>query len=781
MGLDIGSGAGNHLPTPALVISGVSTLIAVVVSVWSIFLHLKNYRKPVLQRMVIRIIVMVPIYAISSLISIFSVQAAFFIDVARDIYEAFVIYCFFVLLLDYLGGERALLIMLHGRPPKDPVFPANLFQRELDVSDPFTFLFLKRGILQYVQVKPILAIVTVILKLANAYNEGSFRSDSGYLYISVIYNTSICLALYCLAVFWMCVAEDLRPFRPMPKFLCVKGILFFSFWQSILISTLVSVGAITRLGPYTEREHISVALTDILICVEMPLFAFAHMFAFSYKDFLSKETHYVARMPFYYAIRDAIGLVDVIEDTKATLRGEGIDYRAFEPSEGYMHQGVGRDRRIKAGLRYSKGGKQKYWLPRPEEPQIAPGRIERGVNNIIKTVAGRDQAEEVYAPLLGDEADDVVHLARDMMDDSDGEEDIYTSAANHTSGGLNEAGWELEFGDPDAVDEELYNHSKGHLFGDYNYPCIDVSSEQARLEMWDEEERVLRDERGALFSPIRGAKGLAAIEERGSSAWNGYGAVGTSSRPVSAPSAKAGPKERHVVVDHDDARLPAQKKDDLGLKWTRSRPSTPSRTASPSKSPSAVGSSSGNAPHLHSSRSSKTNLHSKTHRSSPLASPTTQSGSPKALPPDAVDLIVEDPDAVAEQEHHPGDRTRQPPMTGLKKVYRRGFDEDEAEGSKHKGGSDSDDDSPKQIEIEDNRPDDGGVGRVEVGEKMVRDMGGEAELSPKEESEVEGVKYGRISPSREREEEEDGAVIARVSTPPVHARVYVDDNDNPWA
>jgi len=37
--------------------------------------------------MVIRIMVMVPMYAIASLISLFSVEAAFFIDAIRDIYE----------------------------------------------------------------------------------------------------------------------------------------------------------------------------------------------------------------------------------------------------------------------------------------------------------------------------------------------------------------------------------------------------------------------------------------------------------------------------------------------------------------------------------------------------------------------------------------------------------------------------------------------------------------------------------------------------------------------
>ena len=72
----------------------------------SIHLQLRNYRKPSLQRyafefvtsfcwcfaenfarMVVRIMLMVPIYAIASLISLFSVEAAFVIDAIRDIYE----------------------------------------------------------------------------------------------------------------------------------------------------------------------------------------------------------------------------------------------------------------------------------------------------------------------------------------------------------------------------------------------------------------------------------------------------------------------------------------------------------------------------------------------------------------------------------------------------------------------------------------------------------------------------------------------------------------------
>ena len=93
----------------------------------------------------------------------------------------------------------------------------------------------------------------------------------------------------------------------MPKFLCVKGILFFSFWQSIFISILVAAGVIAKLGPYTDREHISLALTDALVCIEMPFFAVAHQYAFSTVDYVNPQAKYVARMRMWCAFKDAFG------------------------------------------------------------------------------------------------------------------------------------------------------------------------------------------------------------------------------------------------------------------------------------------------------------------------------------------------------------------------------------------------------------------------------------------------------------------------------------------
>ena len=311
----------------------------------------------------------------------------------------------------------------------------------------------------------------------------------------------------------------------MPKFLCVKGILFFSFWQAIGISFLASVGAIKKLGPYTDKEHISLGLTDTLICLEMPFFAVAHLAAFSHRDYIDKKLAYVGRMPVRHAFRDAFGFKDVLEDARATLNGQGMDYREFEPSEGSMHQGLGRERRIRAGLRYSHGGRGKYWLPQP----MAPSHWERSLE------------DGVSAPLLSEDTEDIIQ------------------ASNVANVEPVAVGFDLPFGDPDPDSEELFASSRKYLFGDYNYPCIDASSEIARVHMWEEEERILNNERSAWFSDHRRRNAIAT---------SSYGAVGVSQLQQSKSHTLSSPLSSGVAIDHlGPAREPEDDHSNAQLRW----------------------------------------------------------------------------------------------------------------------------------------------------------------------------------------------------------------------
>ena len=311
---------------------------------------------------------MVPIYSAASFASLMSQDAAFYLDPLRDVYEAFTIYTFLQLLINFLGGERSLIVMMHGRQPVQQLWPMNKCFPKVDISDPHTFLAIKRGILQYAYLKPILAVATIIMKYTGIYREGSLEVTSGYLWAGILYNVSITLSLYALAMFWVCMSQDLQPFRPMPKFLCIKLIIFASYWQGFFLSILQKLGAIPNDVPGYTADNLAAAIQDALICCEMPIFAIAHWYAFSWKDY-ADVTVSAARMPVKFALRDAFGPRDLIEDTKETLGGGQYEYRLFDSGDNVLahEESESRTARMMEGMRYERGGKGKYWIPKPGE------------------------------------------------------------------------------------------------------------------------------------------------------------------------------------------------------------------------------------------------------------------------------------------------------------------------------------------------------------------------------------------------------------------------------
>jgi hypothetical protein len=362
-----------------------------------------------------------------------SLKAAFYLDPLRDIYEAFTIYTFFQLLINFLGGERSLIIMMYGRQPVNHAWPLNHCFNKVDISDPHTFLAIKRGILQYAWLKPILSLATIIMKATNTYHEGYLGISSGYLWLGILYNVSVTLSLYSLAMFWVCMSVDLQPFRPVPKFLCVKLIIFASYWQGFFLSILQALGAIPNVEGYTS-DNLAAAIQDALICCEMPIFAVAHWYAFSWHDY-ADITISSARMPVKYACRDAFGIRDLIEDTKETFGGKKYGYRAFDSGDNVLahEESDSRVRRMMEGMRYERGGKGKYWIPKPGE-----------VN--AKT------------PLLGktptvDRRDRTPTRTHGTLDDERGSDSIEP----------------LEI---DKEDERLFASARVLEFGDWNYPVV---------------------------------------------------------------------------------------------------------------------------------------------------------------------------------------------------------------------------------------------------------------------------------------------------------------------
>mmetsp|Transcript_14364 Transcript_14364/g.36090 ORF Transcript_14364/g.36090 Transcript_14364/m.36090 type:complete len:513 (+) Transcript_14364:182-1720(+) len=283
--------------------AGVMVIGTLILSARLVYLHLSHWYMPGVQRYVVRILLMVPIYSVQSWLSLRFIHARIYIDAIRDFYEAFVIASFVYYLIELLGGEDGMARILRRKARDDPAlahhignhaFPLNQVLPPWELGVEF-MLQCKHGVLQYVVAKALFTLLTYIFQSLGMYGEGEFVWTSPYPYLAFLMNISVMYALYCLVKLFHAVQDELRypiNWHPLGKFLCVKGVVFFTWWQGVLIFYLKAHGIIDDVGTWTGDE-VANGLIDYCICVEMVGFAIAHSFTFTYKEYLPSRVESV--------------------------------------------------------------------------------------------------------------------------------------------------------------------------------------------------------------------------------------------------------------------------------------------------------------------------------------------------------------------------------------------------------------------------------------------------------------------------------------------------------
>jgi hypothetical protein len=87
-----------------------------------------------------------------------------------------------------------------------------------------------------------------------------------------------------MALFYKALKDELAPHKPVLKFVCIKSVLFLTFWQSVLLAALSQIEVVHDIGQYTA-EDVSAGIQNFLICFEMLVAAIAHRYAFSYHEY----------------------------------------------------------------------------------------------------------------------------------------------------------------------------------------------------------------------------------------------------------------------------------------------------------------------------------------------------------------------------------------------------------------------------------------------------------------------------------------------------------------
>lgn len=281
----------------AYIVGGICCAISVILSFVLILRHRQNWSNPRQQQLITLIIIMVPLFAVDSYIGLIDMKASesmiLFLDSVKECYEAVVISSFLSLMYAMVGIEEIstkdkkkndddkvsikIPKKINGRHIHQ-TFPFNYFMDDFELNIK-TINTLQLWTNQFVYIRPIISILCLYLCITDQF------SNFWYWTTTIILNLSITLAVTALIMFYHSFEHELAPHRALAKFLCIKGVVFFAFWQSIILQVLEYYEIVHADKWYTE-EQVAEAIQNLLICIEMGLlFAPIHSYAFPYSPY----------------------------------------------------------------------------------------------------------------------------------------------------------------------------------------------------------------------------------------------------------------------------------------------------------------------------------------------------------------------------------------------------------------------------------------------------------------------------------------------------------------
>jgi hypothetical protein len=289
----------------AIIVSAVMSSVSVLISIWHLYRHLQQYTMPQIQQWIVRIILICPIYAISSAIALkLGPKNGIYIEFARDLYEAFVVYSLLNLIMEYCGGEVDCVYSIENEGPLEMPFPFNCCMKPR-ARDAKLLRFCQRGVLQFVLIKPIMATCDVITMLTGTYYNDIFQAVE-----ATIYNISYCSALYALLCIYLATRTMLSKFKCLWKISAVKLIILTAYYQGLAVKLL----------PIDDDAAFN--WKCVLLSIEMVFFSMLLACAFPISEF----RYGLADHRVFENIKDLFAMQDIVQGFEHNFKPEYKDY-----------------------------------------------------------------------------------------------------------------------------------------------------------------------------------------------------------------------------------------------------------------------------------------------------------------------------------------------------------------------------------------------------------------------------------------------------------------------
>ncbi|KAF7315620.1 hypothetical protein MIND_00077400 [Mycena indigotica] len=270
-------------------VAGGCAAVTVIISVVSVLLHCRNYTNPKQQRQILRILYMPPVYAVISFLSYRFFRDYTYYSLVEVVYEAFTISAFLLLLIDYVAESAVDHKAENAIARKDKrrlLMPLCCFRYR--PTKAYFMYTVKWSVLQYAILRPIVSIAGIICQAYNVLCESQgFNIHFASVYLEAVDFASISIALYGLLLFYSLTREELAGRRPFAKFLSIKLIVMFTWYQSFVFSALS--GRVIKETKYWTTTNIADGLNALAVCIEMIFFSALMIWSFSFREYKREE------------------------------------------------------------------------------------------------------------------------------------------------------------------------------------------------------------------------------------------------------------------------------------------------------------------------------------------------------------------------------------------------------------------------------------------------------------------------------------------------------------
>jgi hypothetical protein len=227
--------------------------------------HTSNKRE---QVKMIRIITIIPVFAIISFANIvLQLPGSIYLAPWKEVYEAVALSTFFLLLLTFISPDAT------KHEEFMSTIPGGLKQYKRSWI----------AVFQYPIVAVLIAAVTNITEAADVYCIRSNRPRFAHIWMTIIRGASVTVAVISILRFTKQLRTPLKHHHVWLKLFAFKGIVFVSTVQTFVFSIVAGQVEPTNTLSYNDIAN---TLPELLVCCEMVLFSVFFFFSYSHRPYI---------------------------------------------------------------------------------------------------------------------------------------------------------------------------------------------------------------------------------------------------------------------------------------------------------------------------------------------------------------------------------------------------------------------------------------------------------------------------------------------------------------